>query len=378
MSLTSTGAALSDLDNLIATATTLLLQLEIVLSDIATSTTDDVSAPPTDDSSKSFDGLGLARDSATLIKAHSTKISLFIINEPFTPSAIIKVLRELVAGPIPGLASAAQACDSGRYTSVFRRDLAWKSHLVLKELRILLQKVPLDGKVLSDSQRHGISAASGKGSIAATGILWSACDDVVQLSTLGVGGCLVKKVEGFRDTLKDVMEELKGWAEETAETDDDDDDNDDFISEHDGSDPVDAQALLDSLMDSHKCIPKDDVDGIRDKLETCLKRLRLIILLYQAVIKRRLKTLPPLPQPNPAKLPEKLDHIYSLLKNLLDVFGDLADAFYDLQPSDIDRFMEQCFSSACSVSEQLAQTWSGERDSFTEWAEKFQIEIKKD
>ncbi len=35
---------------------------------------------------------------------------------------------------------------------------------------------------------------------------------MIALTKLGVAGYLVKKVEQFRDTLKDVLEELKEWG----------------------------------------------------------------------------------------------------------------------------------------------------------------------
>lgn len=361
------------LNSLIDTALTLLQQLQSALGDIRRNPT--APSPP---EHSSLDVLALARDSSTLIRAHSTKLSLLLINEPFTPSAVSTVIRELVKGPIPGLASSVQICDTTRYTAVLRRELAYRAQRVLAELEVLLKKVPKDGKVLSGGNKD-----SGKGSLTTTGVLWSACDDVTKLANMGVGGFFVKKVEEWRDTLKDVMEELKEWGEEEGDDEDDDDDDDEDDEADDLADQlkdshISTQQMLDDWMDSEKSIPRSDPDKIRPRLESTLKRLRLVALLYQAITKRRLKKLPPVPPTDTtSKLPQQLDDLAKTLQELPDKFGDLATTFYELKPTEIDEAMEECFGEAFTVSEVLSKGWDGSKDEFTEWAEKFQVEIKK-
>ncbi|KAK1475919.1 uncharacterized protein CCOS01_12804 [Colletotrichum costaricense] len=373
----TTPAALNALSD---TAVVLMQQLEAVLQNINSG-----KDTPQQTDTSSVDAFALARDSATLIKAHSTKISVLIINEPFTPSAVIKVLRELVGGPIPGIATAGQACDADRYTATVRKDLAWKCYTVLKELRGLVEKIPRDGKILSTAQKSGSTGAPGKGSMAATGVIWSACDDLVQFATGGIGGCFIKKVEEFRATLKDVMEELKEWGDEEPEDDEDDDDDDDDDdnavndADHDsalGSMMPSAQEMIDDMMANQGTIPRDDPDKIRERLESCLKRVRLTTLLYQAIIKRRLKTLPSLPVEN-SDIPKRLDESMRVLRKLPHMFDELAGAFYELSPDEIDRVMKLCFDEIVGLSELLKSPWTGESDEFSQWVGKFQAEIKK-
>ncbi|CCF32553.1 hypothetical protein CH063_00120 [Colletotrichum higginsianum] len=362
------------LNALTDTTVTLIQQLETVL--LAINGGKDT---PQQTDTSSVDTFPLARDSASLIKAHSTKISVLIINEPFTPSAIIKVLRELVSGPIPGVATAAQACDAERYTSTVRKDLSWKCYTVLKELRGLVEKIPRDGKILSAAQKSGSAGAAGKGSMASTGVIWSACDDLMRFSNGGVSGCFIKRVEEFRATLKDVMEELKEWGEEEPDDDDDDDDNDTDGLDHDsalGSMMPSTQEMIDDMMSGQGTIPRNDPDNIRNRLESCLKRLRLTTLLYQAIVKRRLKTLPSLPAEN-SNVPKRLDEAMRILRKLPHMFDELAGAFYELSPDEIDRVMDLCFNEIVALSELLKSPWAGEKDEFSEWAVKFQAEIKK-
>lgn len=381
---------------MIDSAVTLIQSLETSLKDVVDSNSDSgpsadkwaASRSPEEDS-KPLDCLALARDSATLVKAHATKISLFIITEPFTPSAISTVLRQLIQEPIPAIASAVQLCHADSYTKLIRRDLAWRCGRVLKETRELIQKIPKDGKVLPQEKRDGPqSAKGGKGSIMATSVLWSVCDEVINFANLGVVGHLVHRAEHFRDMLKDVMEELKEWSAEQDEDDDNEDSGDaDEARDQDVQDLaqgmsntyISTQAMVDDLMNSYNAIPNDDPDKIRDRLDSTLRRLRLTVLLFQALIKRRLKTLPKLPlaSKDDSVVVSRLDEVLPLLRKMADHFNSLAAAFYDLDPAEITRLMDQCFFDAFAVSELLAKPWAGQKDEFTDWVAKFQVEIKK-
>ncbi|CAD6441623.1 f55bd541-8c70-4aa4-aaa4-d66c0f219975 [Sclerotinia trifoliorum] len=329
--------------------------------------------------------IDLAHDSASLIKAHSTKLSLLIINKPFTASAINKVLRELVAGPLPGLASAVEICNAAKYTKAMSEELQWRVKKVLTELSTLIDAIPLDGKVLSEDKKNGTGKSSGKGSLASTGVVWDACDSVMGLKTLGVAGLAMKKAEEYRDLVKDALEELQAWAEE--ESDDDEDDEDENSGDED-DEKKDPQDIVDDLFGSQSHIPKGDPEKIREKLESSTKRLRLIILMYQAVEKRRLKTLPRLPHPElPAQLKEKspedpgivecLDEVLVRMKKITNLTDDLASAFYDLDSAAIDKLMDETWFTGFATVELLIKNWEGQKDDFTTWAYKFQLAMKK-
>ncbi len=388
----SSISALETLESVVSGAIALINQLETVVANISSPNqagkNDRAAQAQTTTDGDSLDALSLAHDSATLIKAHATKISLLIINEPFTPTAIARVVRELVAGPLPALASSVQLCTPERYTRAIQKDLAWRAGRIFKELNELLSKIPKDGKILTDAKKNASAGApGGKGSIATTGVLWAACDDIMSFTKRGFAGILVQKVEQLRETLKDVMEELKEWGEETGDDEDEDEDGE----EEDGgvaeitqgvaasglSDTDRTQAMLDDLMSSQQYIPRDDPEKIRERLESCLRRLRLTTLLYQATVKRRLKPLPHLPPKPDSNIAPRLDEVFSVLKRIPDRFGNLALAFYELDPVEIDRHMDQCFFDAFAASELLVKPWEGQKDEFSDWALKFQAEIKK-
>jgi hypothetical protein len=322
--------------------------------------------------------LDLAHDTASLIKAHSTKLSLLIINKPFTATAITTVLRELISGPLPGLASAIEICNGARYTKVMASELQYRATKVFSELHTFVEAIPLDGKILSDDQKNGTGAEKGKGSLANTGVVWKACEAVMDLKTLGVAGLLVKKAEEYRDFLKDALEELQEWGEEESDGEDGHEDS------ADEDEQLTAQDEVDNIFGSQRHIPVEDPKKIRPRLESTKKRLRLVILLYQAVAKRRFKTLPRLPQPEvppetkePSELKVKfsedlpivsrLDEVLDVMKTIPDITDDLANSFYELDGKEIDRMMDECFLKAFATAEMLLTNWKGQKDEFTNW-----------
>ncbi|KAI6783552.1 uncharacterized protein J7T54_005581 [Emericellopsis cladophorae] len=374
--------SLQSLDAILNTSLTLLAQLQTALTKIhATPNQPSSNTPTLTKEGQPIDAIALARDSASLIRAHTTKLSLLVVNEPFSAKAVVGIVRDLVGGPVPGLASALEECTPDRYTSVFRKELAWCCRTVFIELSGLLSKVPRDGKALSGS-KEGFGPDR-KGSIAFTGVLWAACDEVTKLANLGIGGFLKIKVEEWRDTLQDVMEELKEWGDEEAEDEEEGDEEDevDQLAEGLQNAHLSAQDMVDDMMDSASAIPKADPDKIRPRLETSLKRLRLVTILYNAIVKRRIKKLPQLPPPATAdedaqNVTKRLDEAAAVLRVLPDRCGDLACAFYELEPDEIDSIMDQCFLDAFAVSELLGRSWDGGKDEFTEWTDKFQEEMK--
>lgn len=321
-----------------------------------------------------INALTLAHDAASLVKAHSTKLSLLIINKPFTPSAISTVLRELVSGPLPGLASAVELCNAARYTKAVSAELQWRAKKVFMELGCLVDAVPKDGKTLSEDLKNGTGKTAGKGSLASTGVVWEACDGVVELKKLGIAGFLIKKADGYRELLKDALEELQEWGEEESDEEGEEDE-----AEKDETNSVDtsAQDAVDNFFAEQRHLPSEDPDKIRTRLESAQKRLRLVILMYQAVVKRRFKTLPSLPHLEPdvksisSTIITSLDEVLDILKRIPDVTDELASAFYELNVTEIDRRMDECFFAGFGATELLVKNWEGKEDEFTAWVSKF-------
>ena len=247
---------LASLKSTVETTSTLLVQLQ------STSAWDS----ETTEQANNIDALNLAYDAASLIKAHSTKLSLLIINKPFTASAISTVLRELGSGPLPGLASAIELCHPKKYTRVMSSEVEWKARKVFIELGALVAAIPLDGKILSDDQKNGTGAEKGKGSLANTAVIWKACDEVMALKSLGVVGLVIRKADEYRALLKDALEELQEWRDEESdgEGDDEGDSGDDTTE-------MSAQEAVDNIFGSQRHIPADDPEKITPRLHNSKK-----------------------------------------------------------------------------------------------------------
>ncbi|KFY71135.1 hypothetical protein V499_08660 [Pseudogymnoascus sp. VKM F-103] len=372
----------------VKTVSTLLDQLETAIKGSPAT-----QKPPASD----VNALFLAHDAAKLIRAHSTKLSLLIINTPFTPSAIVKVLRELAAGPLPSLGTAVELCGAHIYSDILQGELQWRVRKVFSEFGVLLKEIPLDGKVLTDDQKNGTGKTVGKGSLASTGVLWQACDDLAELKNLGIAGVVVRKAEQYRDTLKDAIEELQEWGDESGDEDEDEDEDANTDDEADEAIPKSAQDEIDDFFGSTMHIPSDDPNKIRPRLELSLRRLKLIAVMFSAVIKRRFQTLSSLtlselstgdyplaqdkltlPKPGSVIAPAyRVDASVDILRTLTELADNLATAFYDLDAEAIDDGMDECFSTSLKVTELLSQDWAGKDDAFTTWAQTFKTEIKK-
>ncbi|CAK7243741.1 MAG: hypothetical protein STHCBS139747_005268 [Sporothrix thermara] len=375
----------------------------------ASSSSSSSTSPATWDPPSELNAVALARDASSLIRAHGTKISLLMINEPFTPSAIAKVVKELDSAVL-SLGTAAQQCYGDRYTNHVRQELARRCMGVLEQTQHLLNAIPRDGRVVPEAQRtggagtgtssrHQSKAMADRGSYTKIGILWAECDGLVAFCNGGVDGYLVKVVNQVAEQLKDEQEELREWGDEEDEDgdgdDDDDDDDDGNVSDSGyddgednnaqglpGNDNDATQAILDALMNTRH-IPPDDPKGLRPRLETAIKKIRLVLLLCRALTKRRLTkpALPPLPAPTPeGQVAARLDGALVALQTTASLFEDLAAAFYKLDAAEVDKVMGQCFDAAVSVSSQLSQpfvsTAGSSSDPFTEWASKFESEIR--
>ena len=223
-----------------------------------------------------------------------------------------------------------------------------------------MRAIPLDGSVLDKEEKDG-----GRGSLVGTGAVWDACEEVMALKALGVVGVCVRKVESWRELVKDALEELREWGEEEG-SDEGEDDGEAGSDDEDGIDGKgdDAQDIADSLFNNDQHIPRSDPDKIRPRLEATLRRLRLVGLLYAALIKRRFKSLPSKPGKS---IIETTDKVLAHLKKIPGAVDDLASAFYDLDPEEVDTKMNECFQLGREAAEMAERNWKGEEDEFTTW-----------
>jgi hypothetical protein len=313
--------------------------------------------------------LDVIKATTTLLKSHTTTLSLLLINPPLTPSAIIAKINDVSSGALNGMVAAAsyvpQAGQKDDVGNIMRTEVkaqvrrllgTWGDVLALV-LRIAESTQGTQGKDAgpTESEKQDV--------LSATGVLWEACDVLLKLCNDGVVGLVVRKAAELRATLLDAIEELKEWGEDI----DDDEDN----AEDSGDDDED------DLFGASNKLGKDD-KVLKELLDSSVKRLKMVGMLYQAISKRRLKTYPTSTSStakgdsdatsSPA---QKLDHLMTLLKQIPDTVDDLASAFYDLDDEEAKETLDKTCREAKEAAELVKQSWSGTDDEFTAWSAKW-------
>jgi hypothetical protein len=201
--------------------------------------------------------------------------------------------------------------------------------------------------------------------LAATGVVWEACDALTKLCDGGIAGLVVRKAEEWRGVLLDAVEELKEWGEDV----DDDDD------EAEGSDGGFEDE--DEMFGAANKLGKGDKE-LKEVLDRSVRKLKMVGVLYQALIKRRLKTFPGSAATGAAddkahKDPiTTLEELVELMKSIPEQVDDLASAFYDLDEDEAKTILDKCCGEAKSAAGLAKQSWKGTDDEFTAWSAKWE------
>jgi hypothetical protein len=355
-----------DLRNLIDLSKTTQALLTHYQSSLAP--TKDATPAPDTSSTEIANPLDVIKSSTTLLKSHTTTLSLLLINPPLTPSAIIAKIGDVSSGPLNSMVAAAsytpregQRGDIGNMmrTEVkaqTRRLLGTWGEVLTMILNMAEKRQNIKGKDTGPTESEKQEVLS------STGVLWDACEALLKLCEDGVVGLVVKQAQEFRAVLLDAIEELKEWGEDVEDDDDDAAGSDDE----------------DEIFGASNKIGKDDKE-LKALLDTSVKKLKMIGMLYQALIKRRLKTYPASSTleptittngttPTPSK---KLDALMNTLKTIPETVDDIAGAFYDLDEDEAKETLDKCCGEANRAIELVRQSWAGEDDEFTAWSGKW-------
>jgi hypothetical protein len=315
--------------------------------------------------------LEAVKASTTLLKSHTTTLSLLLLTPPLTPSALIAKIGDVNSGALSGMVAAASyvpaAGEKDDIGNIMRTELRTQARQLLGtwgEVLALVWRMAEDRQA-AKGKDSGPSEKEKQDVLSATGVLWEACDTLLKLCNDGVVGLVVKKATELKATLLDAIEELKEWGEDIEDDED----------EAEGSDDED-----DMFAASNK-LGKDDKE-LKELLDASVKKLKMVGMLYQALIKRRLKTYPSASAPTAANVTngttglasspaQKLDQLMALLKAIPDTVDDLASAFYDLDQNDAQKKLNKSCKEAKTAAELVKQSWSGADDEFTAWSEKW-------
>ncbi|KAE9966672.1 hypothetical protein EG328_008773 [Venturia inaequalis] len=358
---------MSDKTTLLAKTT----HLQTLLTHFKTSLTTTTTPPPSLPATTSPNPLPLLRDASHLLKAQTTKLGLLLLNEPFTPSAVIKVLSACEAQPLPAIMGALELCHSDIWGGMMAREVRLRVDVLLGAF----------GEILVDVVRKAeggivgvVEGERGRGkTLASTGLVWGACDGLIELWEMGVVGLTVQKVEGFRGMIVDAIGELKEWGE-------DEEDLDEGFGGSEGDGGEEDRDDFEDMFSAANKLPSHRRD-LRDLLDETLRVLRLVDMLYKAVAKRRIKTFPvktPPLEDEAARVQVKtLDEVVTLLKSIPESVDDLANAFYELDAEDATSILTKITTDAKAAATAVEKSWTNTPDEFTTWRSKFEEALSK-
>lgn len=353
----SGGKETQVLKDIIASTLSLLQQFATSLSPSSSVTeTARIENPP--------DPLRVLSDSSKLVKAHTTKLSLLAINKPFTPSAVTKVLKELSSTCLPAMMSAVQICEQEKavWGSMMGREVQLRVQRVFKEMQSLLEEL--------QSIAAGTQQAGRRDTLSSTGVVWESCDAAVELEQLVLGGLALQKVEQYRDTIKDAIEELKEWAEGS---DLDNEGQGDVLLDDDDEGVDGDKDSIEDIFNAANSMPKDrpELKALADEADAKLKK---VAILYEALIKRRIKTFKREGEGaagHTERRVSRLDELMLHLKRMPHQVDELASCFYDLDEEKTKAALGKVVDEGKAAAAGMRNDWPGGEDAFTEWTIKW-------
>ncbi|CAG7958440.1 unnamed protein product [Penicillium olsonii] len=307
---------------------------------------------------KDVEALPLLTASATALRAHVTKLSLLAITSPFTHSAIGTVLRELNESVLPSLVTAALLITPAQYTKAFQTEVLGLAKSVLTELLGLVREVQrVDDKKEQEkgAKESDLTKAEKEVVTRTTGRVWDACDVVIDVSQKGVVGFVMRRVEQWRDLVRDAVEEIEEWDPE--------DDDDDFMDE-----------LLDEDEKGQKDEEEDDEEetaALNEHKKLTLRFLKPVAQVYPAIINNRLKNAGNAPLASSTGIKT----LESLMVNLQAVPDHVDEAAGGLYEADFERsaeYLQKTRKCAAKAVDLVMVPWGAADDApadkFTTWA----------
>ncbi|MCJ1386264.1 hypothetical protein MMC17_009390 [Xylographa soralifera] len=357
--------ALAILKTTIASTKALIAQFETLIQ------TGALPNVPLDSSSPN--AIALYSDAGAILKAQTTKLSLLVLNKPYTPSEITFILKSLCQECIPALVSACQLCPPERYTNFLHRVIRASVGSAFKHYLDLLDDIPVD--------ERGIKNIRSQKTLRNTGVIWEGMDFAIKLAPMGLVAVAATKVEGYHDLFKDAIEELEEWR-------DGDISPMDIISNHvpemkpiwDGAkEEMGSEARkhdinnIGEFDDNPFNLPRHASAAVLPVTRKAIETLKLIRLLYPALLKRRVKRFLSIDaQTPPDKFPsaeqaDRYDKIMSYCSLFSDDADNIAAALYTHNVEEVNSSLRTIRDYARKCVAFSEKTWDGSEDEFTKW-----------
>ncbi|KAL8690418.1 MAG: hypothetical protein Q9218_004130 [Villophora microphyllina] len=348
----------------------LLEHFQTSLSTISTGTP--IAEPP--------NALSVLHDSSSLLRAQVTKLSLLLLNKPFTPSAIASVITSINGEILPGLMAVHELCQPFVYSQILHRETQTQLRDLVEGLVRLVRQIPKDELETRslDAKREEI--------LNSTGHVWQTCDRLIKVAGMGIVGLAVEKAKAYYALVKDAVEEIEDW-------DPDDEENDPF-GESDPGSSIDERAKSTTTKAANGVGKNGVINGSNTQNEPlaldnlqitdmhatkdfALKILKLVRMLYPAVLKRRISHFPPFTRTSStSSLPSAVeivtvDQIIRHLHRLSEEADELAAALYERDSPEVERRIHVLKALAERSIGGVKHGWAGQEDEFSTWSTKW-------
>ncbi|KAL9087100.1 MAG: hypothetical protein Q9159_003795 [Coniocarpon cinnabarinum] len=296
----ASAAAIPVLSDVLSSTLTLLTNATTALKSSSPTCTKTTSTSNTNASQ----ALPLLKDTADLLHAHTTKLSLLLITPPFTASALATELHKVSTSVLPSMIASLDFADPSLLGSVMVSEMRSRVRRVMLDFQTLVEAIQTQSALYTSatgnpeksagaSRKAGVNGMVKKETMvekdkitSLTGVIWNSCTDLASLHEMGTTGLLLQKVSTFKTLVEDALSELKEWRDDDLDEGfseaDDDDVNDD--EEGDVAASLGIQKL--TLETPTSVRARDDV---RELLNETVRLLGLLRSLYAAVIKYRVR-----------------------------------------------------------------------------------------
>ncbi|KAH8154172.1 uncharacterized protein LAJ45_01940 [Morchella importuna] len=261
--------------------------------------------------------LDILHDIGALTRAHTTKLSIAIRPPNIIYDAAARCVQDITQFVVPPLLATVELMSPKQHGSTLYTAVLRAADNTLAALEEFAKEIP---EICRAGRARGRE------------IGWRARD----------------VVESHMAMLKDAMAELKEWLESN-----DDDDEDD---EADGE-AKDEDAFWDA---PKKALAKDDTEA-REKVDASLKKMKLVTILLNAVVKRRLA--------GEGKLQDtqRLDTIAELAKSVANSGDDIGMGYYEDNTDEAAEAQKEFEKKAIELAELATLANDGNDDSFSKW-----------
>ncbi|KAL9126690.1 MAG: hypothetical protein Q9217_004301 [Psora testacea] len=323
--------------------------------------------------------LALLSDASRLLKAQTTKLSLLLLNKPFTPSEIAHILDTLAKSVLPALMSGLELCHAERFTRCLYEHVRCTLATVWREVLSLLSSIP-------DSE-NDMNGSRGKATLASTGRLWEECDKLIHLADKGLVDLVGEQVGGDCALLEDAIVELNEWDPDENDDDDDDDDGEDASGEEGNEEQGSREVVHTPTTSDEERLPKEmgklTINPRVALKAKALKYLRLVRLLYPALRKRRIRTFPNIMKstgagdmPTPQQI-QDFDNLTTHTKRFTNEADEIVGRLYENDVQALDWRLGQLANAARSCVTLTRRTWNGKEDEYSAWVDKWMVRLEE-